>query len=121
VYSQYNKLILRQLYIAVIHLSYFLWSISRAGKTGVPQHDLSYDPDAVKYTDTQLMYERVIAKTFAHYTIPLETTLETTPTIHSIFKSKIWCMGKRWAMLGTKQRLQQLSKVSRRNMGIIHR
>jgi len=75
------------------------------------QHDLSCDSDAFvadahKYSSTQLMYERVITKTFAHYSIPLEIA----PTIRTIFKSKMCRMGKQWAMAGTKKRLQQLSK-----------
>jgi len=57
-------------------ISYYLWSISKPGKTGIPQIDLS--KDIVTYdenlTDVQLQYERIILKTFLHYSIPLVIT-----------------------------------------------
>lgn len=85
--------------------SYYLWSISKPGKTGIPQIDLSNDPVNVAVcddglTDIQLQYERIILKTFSHYSIPLEIT----PDIRSTFKCKLWRMGQCYSKLGSDSR-----------------
>lgn len=89
--------------------SYFLWSISHPGKSGVPQHDLSSDKDLQispgEFTPTQLKYERVIVKVFKHYDIPLSIS----ESIRATFRSKLWRMGKLFARLGGTKRKQQLS------------
>ena len=50
---------------------YYLWNISKPGKTGIPQNELMNDKDInindKGLTSTQLALERVIAKTFSHY------------------------------------------------------
>ena len=55
-------------------------------------------------TGTQLALERVIAKTFSHYSI----NLEITPAIRTMFKCKLWRMGKSWSELGSKNRSKKL-------------
>ena len=52
----------------------------------------------------QIFVERVIRKTFSHYSIPLDIT----DNIRGIFKSKLWRMGKLVSTLGTKNRKAQL-------------
>ena len=72
------------------------------GKTGLPQIDLSNDIATTTYdenlTEIQLQYERIILKTFLHYSIPLVVT----PGIHATFKCKLWRMGQCYSKLGTK-------------------
>lgn len=62
-------------------------------------------------TGTQLAFERVIAKTFSHYSI----TLEITPAIRTTFKCKLWRMGKSWSALGTKNRSKKLATWKNEN------
>ena len=92
-----------------MHISYYLWSIARPGKTGIPQNDLSSDTDVsineMGLTATQLLFEKVIVKTFLHYKIPLEIT----PAIRTTFKCKLWRMGKLLSALGTKNRTTKLA------------
>ena len=98
------------LYVCLCSFSYYLWNISRPGKTGLPQHDLSDDPEAfIKTKDksssgTQIAYERIITKTFSHYSIPVLIT----PSVISTFRCKLWRMGKHWSALGSNKRSQQL-------------
>ena len=88
--------------------SYFLWSISRPGKTG--SYDLSGDSDANvpsgKFTPTELLYERVITKLFKQYEIPIHIT----DPIRLAIRSKLWRMGKVLSKLGGGQRKKQLDK-----------
>ena len=78
------------------------------GKTGTPHFDLSQDEEACvtseNLTPRQILEERVIGKTFSHYSIPLNITYN----IRGIFKSKLWRMGKLVSTLGTKNRKAQL-------------
>ena len=60
--------------------------------------------DDTGLTGTQMAFERVIAKMFSHYSIPLEIT----PAIRTTFKSKLWRMGKSFSELGTKNRSAKL-------------
>ena len=89
-------------------ISYYLWSISKPGKTGIPQIYLSNDIVTTTYdenlTDIQLQYERIILKTFVHYSIPLVIT----PGIRTTFKRKLWRMGQCYSKLGTKNRSAKL-------------
>ena len=91
--------------------SYYLWSISRPGKTGTPNFDLAQDEEAAvansgDLTPVQLLHERVITKVFRNYQIPLEIT----DVIRAAMKSKLWRMGKLFSKLGGKNGQQQLLK-----------
>ena len=90
--------------------SYYLYSISHPDKCGVPVINLSNDPEAAvtlpSPTSVQLAIERVIRKTFTHYSIPLDIS----DKLRSTFKSKLWRMGKALAKLGGPKRSQQLKK-----------
>ena len=55
-------------------------------------------------TGTQLALDRVITKTFSHYSIKLEIT----PAIRTMFKCKLWRMGRSWSELGSKNRSKKL-------------
>jgi len=82
-------------------------SISKPGKTGIPQVDLSNDTDCTSeegLTGIQQKYERVIAKRFSDHSIPLVIT----PAIRTAFKCKLWRMGKCFSTLGTKNRSAKL-------------
>jgi len=94
-----------------LHCSFFLWSISHPGKTGIPGFDLTADEqslviDSKHFTPLQLRYERVIVKTFTHYCIPWTIT----DTIRQIFRSKLRRMGMQLARCGSKSRLLTLDK-----------
>ena len=89
--------------------SFYFWSISKPGRNGVPGKDLSEDVDCsgVQHADLtaqQLAYERVIAKTFCTYNIPLAIT----DNIRTTFKSKLWQLGKTLSATGGKKRSQML-------------
>ena len=106
------------LYNAQFLFSFYLWSISHPGKTGIPMHDLSNDEQCSVIIPTTLnplqlryervRYERVIMKVFAHYSIPLEIT--DHDTIRQTFKSKLRRMGMQLIKLGSKNRLIKLNK-----------
>ena len=96
------------LYNAQFLFSFYLWSISHPGKTGIPMHDLSNDEQCSVIIPTtlnplQLRYEQVIMKVFS---IPLEIT----DTIRQTFKSKLRRMGMQLIKLGSKNRLIRLNK-----------
>ena len=78
------------------------------GKSGTPHLDLSKDKEAYVTSENlmprQILVERVITKTFAHYSIPLDIS----DTIRASFKSKLWRMGNLFSKLGTKNRKAQL-------------
>ena len=57
-----------------------------------------------KLTGTQLALEREITKTFSHYSIKLEIT----PAIRTMFKCKLWRMGRSWSELGSRNRSKKL-------------
>ena len=95
-------------YLYLCFFSYYLWSISHPDKNGRPHHDLSADSEATPIgvdtgvmTDIQLAVERIITKTFKHYSV----ALDVTENIRTTFKSKLWRMGKRITRIGgAKQR-----------------
>ena len=76
----------------------------------MPVINLSNDPEATvtshSLTSVQLAIERVIRKTFTHYSIPLDIS----DKIRSTFKFKHWRMGKALAKVGGPKRSQQLEK-----------
>ena len=71
-------------------------------KNGTPHFDLSEDETASVTTENltnhQILIERVINKTFADHSIPLNVS----DRIRATFSSKLWRMGKLFARLGTK-------------------
>lgn len=90
-----------------------MWGIARPGISGTPQFDLSEDDEVsiseenqLKLTPPQVLLERVIMKTFAHYRIPLDVN----DRIRASFKLKLWRMGKLFSKLGSKNRQAQLLK-----------
>jgi len=90
--------------------SHYLWSISKPGRSGIPGKDLSEDVDCstvVQHglTAQQLLYERVITKTFCKYSIPLSIT----DNIRTTFKSKLWRLGKSLSATGGKKCAQLLN------------
>ena len=78
------------------------------GKSGTPHLDLSKDKEAYVTSENlmprQILVERVITKTFAHYSIPLDIS----DTIRASFKSKLWRMGNLFSKLRTKNCKAQL-------------
>lgn len=90
--------------------SYYLYSISHPGKSGVPLIDLSEDNEAQiqveSLTDKQKAIERVIAKTFFDHDI----TVAISDKIRSVFRSKLWRMGQCLSKLGGSKRQQQVNE-----------
>ena len=93
--------------------SYFLWNITKPGKTGLPNYDLTKDEEACatyvdgpRLNEVQIRYERVITKLFKQYDIPLKITNE----IRLAVRAKLWRMGKLFSKLGTKNHQEQLNK-----------
>ena len=90
----------------LFHCSYFLYSISHPGKSGAPQIDLSDDEEATVNVDLagdqQLAIERVICKVFTKYSI----ACDVTDQIRSVFKTKLWRMGRKLSQLGGTKRLK---------------
>ena len=88
----------------------YLWNISLPGNNGTPRFDLSKDEASCvtseNLTSHQILIERVINKTFADNSIPLDVS----DTIRATFRTKLWRMGKLFAKLGTKNRNRQLEK-----------
>ena len=77
----------------------------------MPTFDLANDEqcstiDSTCFTPLQLRYERVIVKTFLHYSIPLDIT----DAIRQVFKSKLRRMGMQLKGCGSKSRMNKLSK-----------
>ena len=98
--------------VSFLACSYYLWSISHPGRTGIPSDNLSEDNEAAVdlqkngLSPVQLALERVIVKIFNHYNIPLQIT----DTICAAFKSKLWRLGRGLAKLGGNKRSQQLQR-----------
>ena len=83
----------------LILFSYFLWSISKPGKNGVPTVT-----EAEKENSNSI--DIIITKTFEQYKIPLAVS----GNIRATFKSKLWRMGKLLSKLGGTKRALQLQQ-----------
>ena len=83
--------------------SFFLWTISHPGKNGIPTIKPS-DEELCASSNKFEIFDNIITKTFKHYCIPLKAT----DNIRSIFKLKLWRMGKSIAKLGGPRRVAQL-------------
>ena len=83
----------------LILFSYFLWSISKPGKNGVPTVT-----EAEKENSNSI--DIIITKTFEQYKIPLTVS----GNIRATFKSKLWRMGKLLSKLGGTKRALQLQQ-----------
>ena len=98
--------------VSFLACSYYLWSISHPGRTGIPSDNLSEDNEAAVdlqkngLSPVQLALERVIVKIFNHYNIPLQIT----DTICAAFKSKLWRLGRGLVKLGGNKHSQQLQR-----------
>ena len=68
----------------------YLWSIPLPGGNGVSKDQEAQVAICSNFTTLKLAHERVITKVFSHYAIPLEIT----DAMRSIFKAKLWRMGK---------------------------
>ena len=86
-----------------LHCSDFLYEISHPDKEGFPQVDLSADDDIVldselvkSFSPKQLAIEYVIAKVFFRH----RCDIVVTDCLRSLFKAKLWRMGKQLQSLG---------------------
>ena len=86
-----------------LHCSDFLYEISHPDKEGFPQVHLSADDDIVldselvkSFSPKQLAIEYVIAKVFVRH----RCDIVVTDRLRSLFKAKLWRMGKQLQNLG---------------------
>ena len=90
------------------YYSFYLWDISRPGKSGAPTvqpTDENLLPCVRKTQSfTELAIDHVITKSFNHYDIPFQIT----DNIRSIFTAKLWRMGKSISKKGGNRKKQQL-------------
>ena len=84
--------------------SYFLWDISCPGKNGVPTIKPSDEELCACSNKFELIIDNVITKAFKHYSIPMKVT----DNIRTIFKGKLWRMGKTFTKLGGPRKAAQL-------------
>lgn len=93
--------------------SFDLYSIAHPDKNGVPLINLSEDPEAYvpdpeNFTAVQLSIERVITKVLHKYGVDINVC----DNLRSIFKAKLWRMGKALSKAGGTKRKEILSKWS---------
>jgi len=81
--------------MALPFASFFLWSISKQGKTGAPTINLKENSSNI---------DTIITKMFKQYGIPLMVS----DNICAIFRIKLWQMGKLICKLGGAKRTTQL-------------
>ena len=88
-------------------ISFYLWSISPAGKMAILvmtfQKNLKLLWNYGDLTAQQLAHERVIINAFSHYGIPIDS-------IQNIFKSELWQLGKCLCVAGGTKHSQILSE-----------
>jgi len=92
--------------------SHYLYTISLPTKYGLPQRDLSKDEDAKiclesdqKFSNKQLLIERVIVKLFKHY----HCDVLITDRLRNMFSAKLTRMGKAIQSVGGTSRTKLLN------------